>query len=101
VYLAIDSPQAMAPSTVWPIGISVVKLLSIKKNILYIENVDILNGTPLLNIKPYIPDFDIHQVEKMGWLENKCSEKAKTISDLLIIFPSAISSAAVLAGSSN
>ncbi len=53
------------------IGISVVKILNIDKNIINIENVDILDGTPLLDIKPYISDFDIHIVEKSGWTKNK------------------------------
>lgn len=60
------------------IGISVVKLISIKDNILEIENNDILDGTPLLDIKPYIPDFDIHKVEKIGWYKNKIG-KFKTL----------------------
>ncbi len=67
-----------APKRPNPIGISVVKLLKIKDNILYIENVDILNETPLLDIKPYIPEFDNHKVEKTGWIENKI-EKLYTI----------------------
>ena len=53
------------------IGISVVKLNGIKGNVLEIENVDILDATPLLDIKPYIPDFDIHEVDKVGWYLNK------------------------------
>ena len=43
-----------APSRPNPIGLSVVHLLSRKENILTIEEVDILDGTPLLDIKPYI-----------------------------------------------
>ena len=60
-----------APQRPNSIGISVVKLISIKDNFLEIENVDILDGTPLLDIKPYIPDFDIHEVDKTGWIVNK------------------------------
>lgn len=70
-----------APRRPNAIGISVVKILSIYKNILEIENIDVLNGTPLLDIKPYIPEFDIHKVEKIGWLENKISAIAQTKSD--------------------
>ncbi len=70
-----------APRRPNAIGISVVKILSINKNILEIENIDVLNGTPLLDIKPYIPEFDIHKVEKIGWLENKISAIAQTKSD--------------------
>lgn len=58
-----------APKRPNPIGLSIVKLLNIKKNILEIENVDILNGTPLLDIKPYVPHFDIFDNVKSGWLE--------------------------------
>lgn len=60
-----------APKRPNPIGISVVKLLDIKDNELFVENIDILNETPLLDIKPYIPEFDHHTVEKIGWIKNK------------------------------
>lgn len=60
-----------APQRPNSIGISVVKLVEINDNVLEVENVDILDGTPLLDIKPYIPDFDVHEVEKIGWLVNK------------------------------
>ena len=60
-----------APKRPNPIGLSVVRLLDIHNNILNIENVDILDGTPLLDIKPYIPYFDILQVEKCGWIANR------------------------------
>ena len=52
-----------------PIGISVVRLARIEENILHIKDLDIIDGTPLLDIKPYVPEFDIHKVEKFGWLE--------------------------------
>jgi len=58
-----------APKRPNPIGLSVVRLVSIEGNILYIENVDILDGTPLLDIKPYVPEFDRPAVEGVGWLE--------------------------------
>jgi tRNA-Thr(GGU) m(6)t(6)A37 methyltransferase TsaA len=51
------------------IGISVVKLVGIEGNILQIENLDILDSTPLLDIKPYIPDFDYSPNARVGWLE--------------------------------
>jgi tRNA-Thr(GGU) m(6)t(6)A37 methyltransferase TsaA len=53
------------------IGISIVKLLGIQENILEIENLDILDGTPLLDIKPYIPDFDQVEDVRVGWLEKQ------------------------------
>jgi tRNA-Thr(GGU) m(6)t(6)A37 methyltransferase TsaA len=56
------------PSRPNPIGISTVRLLGIEKNILHIQNVDIVDGTPLLDIKPYVPKFDTRKVERTGWL---------------------------------
>ena len=53
-----------APKRPNPIGISVVRLLKIEGNILEIEDADIVDGTPLLDIKPYVPDFDIRKVKK-------------------------------------
>jgi len=59
-----------SPSRPNPIGISTVKLLKIEKNILYIQDVDVLDETPILDIKPYVPEFDINEDIKRGWLEN-------------------------------
>jgi tRNA-Thr(GGU) m(6)t(6)A37 methyltransferase TsaA len=59
-----------APNRPNPIGISVVRLAGIEGNILHIKNLDILDGTPLLDIKPYIPEFDLKEVDGKGWLEN-------------------------------
>ena len=50
-----------------PIGFSVVRLVQRTKTRLQVEWVDMLDGTPLLDIKPYIPDFDVHTVDKLGW----------------------------------
>jgi len=58
-----------APTRPNPIGLSVVKLLSIAGHTLHVENVDILDGTPLLDIKPYVPEFDHHPADRVGWLE--------------------------------
>ena len=58
-----------APKRPNPIGLSVVKLLSIDGNVLHVENLDILDGTPLLDIKPYVPEFDQHPANRVGWLE--------------------------------
>ena len=48
-----------APRRPNPIGLSVVQLDKIEDGILHIRNVDILDGTPLLDIKPYVPEFDV------------------------------------------
>ena len=58
-----------APRRPNAIGLSVVKLNQIEGNLLSIENVDILNGTPLLDIKPCVPDFDALSDVRTGWLE--------------------------------
>jgi tRNA-Thr(GGU) m(6)t(6)A37 methyltransferase TsaA len=63
------------------IGISVVKLVAIEGNILEVENLDILDGTPLLDIKPYIPDFDEQEEVKIGWLEKSRGKINKKMSD--------------------
>ena len=70
-----------APKRPNPIGMSLVKLLRIEKNILHVENVDMLDETPLLDIKPYIPDFDVHKTERIGWAENRTDNLDRTKSD--------------------
>jgi len=59
-----------APSRPNPIGISCVKLLSVKGKKLEIEDVDMLDGTPLLDIKPYAEKFDHFQVARCGWVDS-------------------------------
>ena len=54
-----------------PIGLSVVRLLKHEDNILEIEGVDVLNGTPLLDIKPYVEDFDVRLNTRQGWYEKR------------------------------
>ncbi len=56
-----------APFRPNPIGLSVVELLGIEGNILHLDGVDILDGTPLLDIKPYIAKFDRFEVSRSGW----------------------------------
>jgi len=56
------------PSRPNPIGISVVRLVRVEGNMLHIRDVDIVDGTPLLDVKPYVPEFDIREVERIGWL---------------------------------
>jgi tRNA-Thr(GGU) m(6)t(6)A37 methyltransferase TsaA len=58
-----------APKRPNPIGLSVVKLVKVEGNRIEIENVDILDGTPLLDIKPYVPVFDEPTDVRFGWLE--------------------------------
>ena len=70
-----------APKRPNPIGLSIVKLLGVEQNILHVENVDILDGTPLLDIKPYVPEFDQHPADRVGWLEQAKGRVQRTRSD--------------------
>jgi tRNA (adenine37-N6)-methyltransferase len=57
-----------------PIGFSIVRLLNRDGNLLEIEGVDVLDGTPLLDIKPYVPDFDQRNDVRAGWYEQRSKE---------------------------
>ncbi len=61
------------------IGMSVVKINKVEGNTVYIENVDVLDGTPLLDIKPYVPQLYEDTIDelKIGWFETK-HQKAKS-----------------------
>lgn len=54
-----------------PIGLSVVQLAGRNGNTLDIKGVDVLDGTPLLDIKPYVPDFDLRVDVRAGWYERR------------------------------
>ena len=63
------------PCRVNGIGISIVALEGRDKNILKICEVDVLDQTPLIDIKPYVPRFDIRSSANNGWIENKTLRK--------------------------
>jgi tRNA-Thr(GGU) m(6)t(6)A37 methyltransferase TsaA len=54
-----------------PIGLSIVRLEGIRANILNVADIDVLDGTPLLDIKPYVPDFDVRENARTGWYETR------------------------------
>lgn len=58
-----------APKRPNAIGISTVKVIKIENNIIYVEEVDMLNGTPLIDIKPFYPKYDNRDNVTIGWLE--------------------------------
>ena len=58
-----------APSRPNPIGMSCVRLVSVVGDTLHVADVDMLDGTPLLDIKPYAPRFDCYEVARSGWLD--------------------------------
>ncbi len=70
-----------APKRPNAIGMSIVRLLKVQDNILTIEDVDILDGTPLLDIKPYVPDFDVRKTKSIGWLSRKAIIAVKKKAD--------------------
>ena len=70
-----------APNRPNPIGISVVQLVKIEGNILQVKDLDIVDGTPLLDIKPYVPEFDIRDAKKKGWLEKNVSKLSTSRDD--------------------
>lgn len=60
------------------IGISVVRLRGVDGTTLSVEDVDVLDGTPLLDLKPYVPAFDAYSGSRCGWLE-KVAGNAQTV----------------------
>ena len=64
------------------IGLSIVELVSVKDNIVTIKGIDILDGTPLIDIKPYIDNFDkIEGDVKSGWMKSTSQEVSQKRSD--------------------
>lgn len=57
-----------APCRPNSIGISAVRLLEVRGNLLRVDGLDVLDDTPLLDIKPYIPSFDVFPAQRIGWL---------------------------------
>ena len=66
-----------APSRPNPIGLSLVELLRIEGSALHVSRLDVLDGTPLLDIKPYIPEFEEPQNVRIGWLA-QAKEQARS-----------------------
>jgi len=64
-----------------PIGISAVRLVEVEVCTLHIEDVDVVDGTPLLDIKPYVPDFDWRTAERVGWLSEKSRDVRQKRAD--------------------
>jgi tRNA (adenine37-N6)-methyltransferase len=68
-----DQPRGIfsckAPKRPNAIGVSTVKLIGIENNIIHIEQVDMLDGTPLIDIKPFYPRYDNRDNVSIGWLE--------------------------------
>ncbi len=80
-----DQPRGLfatrAPRRPNPIGLSVVQLLGCEDNILRVERIDVLDGTPLLDIKPFVPAFDVPEITRIGWMEGKVGSAGRIRSD--------------------
>ena len=66
-----------APSRPNPIGMHCVRLVKVEKNVIHIAELDILDGTPVLDIKPYSPDIDSFPKAKAGWWDAARSDRDK------------------------
>ncbi len=80
-----DKPRGVfstrAPSRPNPIGMSIVRLDKVEDSNLYIRDIDIIDGTPLLDIKPFFPSLDPQEAVKIGWLEKKIGKFKKEKDD--------------------
>lgn len=70
-----------APARPNPIGISAVRLESIKGGTLYVRDLDVVDGTPLLDIKPYVPKFDTRLAQRIGWYAGRTSGLRRAKAD--------------------
>ena len=80
-----DTPRGVfatrAPSRPNPIGLSVVRLLGRQGRTLSVGELDIVDGTPVLDIKPFVPDFDNRLGCRVGWLEGRVGEARRRMGD--------------------
>ncbi|MFO8102486.1 MAG: tRNA (N6-threonylcarbamoyladenosine(37)-N6)-methyltransferase TrmO [Dehalococcoidia bacterium] len=80
-----DEPHGVfamrGPSRPNSIGISTVRLNRVEGRELHIQGIDIVDGTPLLDIKPYMPQFDMRFPENIGWLEENINKLATARDD--------------------
>jgi len=70
-----------APARPNPIGLSPVRLTAIHGSVLEIEEVDILDGTPVLDIKPYMPDYDAYPEARAGWADEEIVRQGPYVAD--------------------
>ena len=70
-----------APVRPNPIGISIVRLRKVRGRVIWVEDLDVVDGTPLLDIKPYVPEFDVRRAKSIGWYEQGISKLHETRAD--------------------
>lgn len=80
-----DTPRGLfstrAPRRPNMIGMSIVRIERIEGNIIHILDVDVLDGTPLLDIKPYVAKFDVVDADRFGWLDENAHKACSIRSD--------------------
>lgn len=54
-----------------PIGLSIMKLIKVEEGKVYLKGIDVLDGTPVIDIKPYVADFDLCGADRFGWTEGR------------------------------
>ena len=70
-----------APARPNRLGLSIVRLLAVQGSCLHFEGNDMLDGTPVLDIKPYVPALDVRATERIGWFEQGLQRLPGTLSD--------------------
>jgi len=80
-----DAPHGIfatrSPKRPNPIGLSVLKLTGRDGSRVYVENVDMLDNTPVLDIKPYVPAFDVWEAQRIGWFDGVVHNAATRQAD--------------------
>ena len=70
-----------APARPNRIGVSIVRLVRVEGNRLHVKGMDVVDGTPLIDIKPYVPEFDITESENVGWYRGNLAKLRRTKDD--------------------
>lgn len=70
-----------APRRPNAIGLSILRLIKIEDNVMYVKGLDVLDQTPVLDIKPYSQKFDVYNNTTDGWLEKSQKQLSETLSD--------------------
>lgn len=64
------------------IGVSVVEIDKVEENNIFVKNIDVLDGTPVIDIKPFVPGFDVPKSDiRIGWLESNIENVTSRLSD--------------------
>ena len=70
-----------APARPNRLGLSIVRLTSVEGSTLHFSGNDMMDGTPVLDIKPYVPKFDVRETARVGWFGDRLDQLPRTRSD--------------------